>query len=173
MKPGLLVPQISDVVKNNKQTKNRKAKVEPAIPIEITGRKDGAIALAMFKSGLVKLPEALRNAIERAGANNSYKQVGDCFRQQLERWSPEWNSLVAANEGLTPYSLRHGYAWRGTKEINPPFVTRDLARMMRHDVRTHLKYYGAWTDTDDILDRVLKLNEANESADLISTPMTR
>ena len=173
MKPGLLVPQISDVVKNNKQTKNRKAKVEPAIPIEITGRKDGAIALAMFKSGLVKLPEALRNAIERARANNSYKQVGDCFRQQLERWSPEWNSLVAANEGLTPYSLRHGYAWRGAKEINPPFVARDLARMMRHDVRTHLKYYGAWTDTDDILDRVLKLNEANESAGLISTPMTR
>ena len=41
------------------------------------------------------------------------------------------------------------------------------------DVRTHLKYYGAWTDTDDILDRVLKLNEANESADLISTPMTK
>ena len=62
---------------------------------------------------------------------------------------------------------------RQTKEINPPFVARDLARMMRHDVRTHLKYYGAWTDTDDILDRVLKLNEANESADLISTPMTR
>ena len=50
---------------------------------------------------------------------------------------------MKANPGLSPYSLRHGYAYRGALAGIP---LRQLAASMGHDVRTHMKHYGQWTD---------------------------
>ena len=44
---------------------------------------------------------------------------------------------------MSPYSLRHGYAYRGALAGIP---LRQLAASMGHDVRTHMKHYGQWTD---------------------------
>ena len=44
---------------------------------------------------------------------------------------------------LSPYSLQHGYAYRGALAGIP---LRQLAASMGHDVRTHMKHYGQWTD---------------------------
>ena len=64
------------------------------------------------------------------------------LRQYLDR-HPYWAALVKANPGLSPYSLRHGYAYRGALAGIP---LRQLAASMGHDVRTHMKHYGQWTD---------------------------
>ena len=50
---------------------------------------------------------------------------------------------MKANPGLSPYSLRHGYAYRGAL-AGIPLI--QLAASMGHDVRTHMKHYGQWTD---------------------------
>tara|TARA_B100000073_G_C23250370_1_gene378015 strand:- start:37 stop:267 length:231 start_codon:yes stop_codon:yes gene_type:complete len=50
---------------------------------------------------------------------------------------------VKANPGLSPYSLRHGYAYRGALADIP---LRQLAASMGHDERTHMKHYGQWAD---------------------------
>lgn len=50
---------------------------------------------------------------------------------------------MKANPGMSPYSLRHGYAYRGAL-AGIPF--KHLAASMGHDVRTHMKHYGQWPD---------------------------
>ena len=112
------------------------------LPLDLPGREgEGARAVALLDSGLVKLPVAIRSQI-KAGA---HKGVGDAFRQLLDRF-PFWQSLVTANPGLTPYSLRHGYAWRGHKAYERSIPVRDLAALMGHNPATHHRHYGKWTD---------------------------
>ena len=89
----------------------------------------------------MKLPVAIRSQI-KAGA---HKGVGDAFRQLLDRF-PFWQSLVTANQGLTPYSLRHGYGWRGHKAYERSIPVRDLAALMGHNPAMHNRHYGKWTD---------------------------
>ncbi len=88
------------------------------LPLDLPGREgEGARAPTLLASGLVKLPAAVRSQID-AG---SHKGVGDAFRQLLNRF-PFWQSLVAAAPGLKPYSLRHGYAWRGHKAYEHAYL---------------------------------------------------
>ncbi len=112
------------------------------LPLDLPGREgEGARALALLDSGLVKLPAAIRTQITAC----AHKGVGDAFRQLLDRFS-FWQSLVAATPGLTPYSLRHGYAWRGHKAYERSIPVRDLAALMGHNPETHHRHYGKWTD---------------------------
>lgn len=97
--------------------------------------------MALLRSGLVKLPGAIRNQ----AAAGSHKGVGDAFRQLLDRF-PFWQSMAAATPGLTPYSLRHGYAWRDHKAYERSIPVRDLAALMGHNPATHHRHYGKWTD---------------------------
>ena len=83
----------------------------------------------------MKLPTGIINAPD-------FKTCGHSFRQYLDRHS-YWATLVEANPGISPYSLRHGHAYRGAWEGLP---LRLLAASMGHDIRTHMKHYGQWTD---------------------------
>lgn len=102
---------------------------------------EGERVLRMYESGLVKLPCQIINAKDN-------KLAGHAFGQYLRR-NAVWRSLVAANAGLTPYGLRHGYAWRGAKYYDLPIPLRDLADLMGHTLPTHLQYYGQWTSDQD------------------------
>ncbi len=129
-------------VKRNARTLKVAKPDRLVLPLDLPGRgEEGKRALALLDSGLVKLPVAIRSQIKVG----SHKGVGDAFRQLLERF-PFWQSLVAATPGLTPYSLRHGYAWRGHKAYSRSIPVRDLASMMGHNPATHHRHYGAWTD---------------------------
>ena len=93
-------------MKRNARTLKSSKPARRVLPLDLLGREgEGARAVALMDSGLVKLPTAIRSQIE-AGL---HKGVRDAFRQLLDR-SPFWQSLVEATPGLTPYSLRHGYA---------------------------------------------------------------
>ena len=98
---------------------------------------------------LVKLSTSLLAA-------KTLKDCGAYFRQYLER-HPYWQSLVKANQGMTPYSLRHGYAWRGAKYYEKSIPIRDLSALMGHDPKTHHRFYGKWTDEKDLIETVEKI----------------
>tara|TARA_B100002051_G_scaffold65221_1_gene61850 strand:- start:603 stop:854 length:252 start_codon:yes stop_codon:yes gene_type:complete len=61
-------------------------------------------------------------------------------------------------KGLKPYSLRHGFALRSA--LYTPIAIRTAARLMGHDVRTHMKHYGLWIDGQDIKKEVDAANMA-------------
>ncbi|MGB7564421.1 MAG: site-specific integrase [Prochlorococcaceae cyanobacterium] len=132
-------------VKRNKTTAQSPKPDRLALPLELEGRDDGARALALLEAGLVELPGAIRSTITTGG----HKAVGDAFRQLLDRL-PYWQGLVARTPGLTPYGLRHGFAWRGAHR-QPPIPLRDLAAVMGHSPATHLRHYGRWTAEADLI----------------------
>ena len=112
----------------------------------------GAQLAAQWASGLVKLPPQIATAV----AAGDFKLTGDALRQYLNRYQP-WKALVAATPGLTPYSLRHGFAWRAHKAYARSLSVRDAAALMGHDPVTHSKFYGRWTDEQGLLDPVAGL----------------
>jgi integrase len=132
-------------VKRNARTAATPSPDRLALPLEIEGRDDGQRAMTLLEVGLLELPLPIRNA----AATGEHKRVGDAFRQLLDRL-PYWASLVARVPGLTPYSMRHGFAWRGAHR-QPPIPLRDLAAVMGHSPATHLKHYGRWTAEADLI----------------------
>ena len=108
--------------------------------VELPG--EGARCVQLWQSGLVKLPTSIVNA-------KGFKAAGNAFATCLARHD-YWNSLKANTEGLIPYSLRHGYAYRAVtyEHYLEPVPIRDLAAYMGHDPKTHMKHYGSWTDDE-------------------------
>lgn len=152
---------IGSTVKRNKQTIANKKPPRVVEPMEVSGRDDGARALRLLMGGLAKFPPSLEKRIKEVD-KKGYKPVGDEFRQLLERYKP-WAALVDANPGITPYSLRHGFAWRGVKEAEVPVPIRDLAAAMGHNVNTHNKHYGAWTTSQETRAALRRANRATAS----------
>ena len=139
-------------VKRNKSSLGKKKKDRLVLPLDIPGREgEGQRMLDLYISGLVKLP----TQIETIKDNDSkvFKKCGDAFRQYLDRYKP-WIALTKQVKGLTPYSLRHGYAWRGHKSYSRSIPVRDLAALMGHNPNTHHKHYGKWTDEAGLLEVV-------------------
>ena len=56
--------------------------------------------------------------------------------------------------GLIQYSLRHGFAWIGSRYYDRPVPLRDLASLMGHDPKTHHKHYDSFTRDEDKKDSV-------------------
>lgn len=134
---------VGDVKRNRNSAAKPKAK-RLALPLDIRELPDeGARAIAQYESGLVRLPSSILAA-------KGYKACGDAFRQYLERHS-YWQVLTEQVKGLVPYSLRHGYAWRGVKYYERSIPLRDLAALMGHDIKTHMRHYGKWTDDESLI----------------------
>ena len=134
-------------VKRNKSSLGKKKKDRLVFPLDIPKREgEGKRMLDLYISGLVKLPTQIENA-------DTFKKCGDAFRQYLDRYKP-WVALTKQVKGLTAYSLRHGYAWRGHKSYSRSIPVRDLAAMMGHNPATHHKHYGKWTDEAGLLESI-------------------
>jgi integrase len=148
-------------VKRNRWAMKRPKAERLALALDIPGREgEGDLFLQLYASGLVKLPPRILTTIERG----EFKPVGEAFRKLLERY-PHWQSLVAANPGLTPYSLRHGYAWRGHKSYDHSLSVRDLSALMGHTPTIHLQHYGKWTDEAGLIEAVQKLSRVKLATD--------
>ena len=146
-------------VKRNSSSMGTKAKQHRlVIPLDIAGREgEGDRLLQLYGSGLVKLPRSIRHQIALVEQKGKFQDVGAEFAQKLERYGP-WQALRARIPGLTPYSLRHGYAWRAHKGSANPLPIRDAAAFMGHNVATHLKHYGQWTDEASLRASVERFN---------------
>ena len=148
--------KVGSHVKRNRRTMKNPKPPRLVVALEIPGRSDGAKALKLYESGLVKLPKTLRNRIAAVeSGKGEFKAVGDEFRQLLDRY-PYWSSMVAGTE-LTPYSLRHGWAWRAHKAYDRSLPVRDAAALLGHTTSTHQRHYGSWTDEADMLQAVANL----------------
>jgi integrase len=129
------------------------------LPLDIAGREgEGDRLLQLYGSGLVKLPKSIRNQIAAVEVKDRFQDVGREFAQLLRRYGP-WRALVARCPGLTPYSLRHGYAWRAHCCSANPMHPRNAAALMGHNVATHLKHYGQWTDEASLEAAVERFNQ--------------
>ena len=146
-------------VKRNSSSMGAKAKPHRLVkPIDVAGREgEGDRLLQLYASGLMKLPKSLRNQIAMVEEKGRFQDVGAEFAQKLERYRP-WQSLVARTPGLTPYSLRHGYAWRAHCCSANAMHPRITAALMGHNVATHLKHYGQWTDEASLEAAVERFN---------------
>jgi integrase len=146
-------------VKRNSSSMGAKAKPHRLVkPIDVAGREgEGDRLLQLYASGLMKLPKSLRNQIAMVEEKGRFQDVGAEFAQKLERYRP-WQSLVARTPGLTPYSLRHGYAWRAHCCSANAMHPRITAALMGHNVATHLKHYGSWTDEASLEAAVERFN---------------
>lgn len=145
--------RVGGQVKRNRRTMKQAKPDRLALPLDIPGREgEGARALQLYATGKVKLPFAVRTAI-RSG---EFKPVGDAFRQLLDRL-PLWQELVRDNPGLTPYSLRHGYAWRAHKCYERSLSIRDVAALMGHNPATHHRHYGRWVDDAGLIEAVTRV----------------
>ena len=80
----------------------------------------------------------------------AFKECGAYYRQYLERHD-YWKKLVKDNAQITPYSLRHSYAWRAAKYYSRSVPTRDILKLMGHNPKRHNKFYGIWTDNQDLI----------------------
>lgn len=126
--------------------KNRNPrKLEAIDPLTHQGLGD-SIAKRWY-SGELSLPVAVQNAIARvydepySFTSPNYKAVGDAVRQILER-NAFWNALVRVNPDITPYSLRHSFAWRCHRELH--METSMVAPWMGHSSHVHDKHYSAF-----------------------------
>ena len=146
-------------VKRNTSSMGAKAKPPRLVmAIDVAGREgEGDRMLQLYASGLVKLPQSLRNQIAMVEEKGRFQDVGAEFAQKLERYRP-WRSLKARTPGLTPYSLRHGYAWRAHCCSANAMHPRITAALMGHNVATHLKHYGSWTDEASLEAAVERFN---------------
>ena len=133
-------------VKRNAKTMNQKKELRLVIPIDIDGRQGEAQRLlSLYYSGLVKLPASLLKQIDLVEDKKKFQDVGHEFGQLLKRYKP-WKALVAANPDITPYSLRHGYAWRAHMCSPVPLPAKMAAASMGHTVIVHQRNYGSWID---------------------------
>ncbi len=154
---------VGSQVKRNASTMRRPKADRLALPLDIPGREgEGARYLRLFSSDRVKLPPRVLLTIERG----EFKAVGESFRKLLER-DLFWQNLVAANPGLTPYSLRHGYAWRAHKAYERSLSVRDIASLMGHTPAVHLQHYGKWTDEAGLIEAVSRLNAGASTASAV------
>ncbi len=137
-------------VKRNRRTMARQKPDRLVLPLDLPGREgEGSRVLSLYASKLVELPKPILTAV----GTGQFKAVGDAFRQLLDR-HPFWKGLVKSTPGLTPYSLRHGYAWRAHKAYSRPLSIRDAAALMGHNPITHHKHYGKWTDEKGLIEAV-------------------
>ena len=163
-------------VKRNANTMTKAVPPRVVAPIEVEGRVvdpaqpengEGSEFVTKFASGTHKLPRALKEQISRVvdkkhpRHTNSYQGVGREFRQQLERF-PFYASMIKKDPTLSPYALRHGFAWRATFGANR-LPLRATAALMGHDVKTHMRHYGSWIDKESTLEAVDKFNAAQRA----------
>ena len=59
-----------------------------------------------------------------------------------------------------PYSLRHGYAWRGAKYYGRSIPIQDLAALMGNTIKIHMKHYDKSTDDEELMGSVQAITKA-------------
>ena len=156
------VAQVS-CIKRNANTMDKQQPPRVVAPLEIDGRgNEGQRLLAAYADGTMRLPKALRNQIKRVvdpkhpNPTNTFQVVGAEFAQQLNRFG-YWKGLVEVQPELSPYALRHGFAWRATFGTNRMAV-RAAAKLLGHDVATHHRHYGGWISQEETLKEVERFN---------------
>ena len=120
----------------------------------------GKEIVADLESGKIKFPDPILRAIAKSDDEKGYKEIGERFGKMINRfWF--WKELKTKYSNLVPYSFRHSFAWRGSMETVPAIPYRVLADLLGHDLDTHLKYYGKWSNNAENKKRIEEANKNN------------
>ena len=120
----------------------------------------GKEIVADLESGKIKFPDPILKAIAKSDNEKGYKEIGERFGKMINRfWF--WKELKTKYSNLVPYSFRHSFAWRGSMETVPAIPYRVLADLLGHDLDTHLKYYGKWSNNAENKKRIEEANKNN------------
>ena len=153
----------SKVKQNLRSRENRKPRL--AIGLDCKGRNKGEAYnfLKDFATGAVKLPYAVQSQIDMINRGNKdhYQDVGAAFAQLLER-TDCWQELKKAEPDLTPYSLRHGWAFRSHTDSTNHLSVRSAAAAMGHTSQTHQRHYGQWIDQESLKQERDRFNKGVE-----------
>ena len=148
--------------KRNKATRGKKQKNRLVLPFDVPGREgEGERLVMLWRTSTIRFPQTVLNRINEV-EEKGFKPVGDEVRQQLERFK-FWQGLQAANPGLTPYSLRHGCAYRMHKSYDRPLSIRDAAALLGHTPQEHHASYGQWVDEAGLIDAVERITGAGRT----------
>ncbi len=149
-------------IKRNRNTKaNSKPKLRNIMGLDLPDKIGLSDEIkTKFESNLFKFPLPIRTQISKVKEKGTYKDIGQAYYQLLDRYKP-WKDLLktADGKGLTPYSLRHGWAWRATSLLDRPMSYKEAAGLMGHTPTTHLTHYGAYYDRATQEDSLAKYNE--------------
>ena len=119
-------------------------------PLELKGQPGlGKRLVMLLKSGQIKLPKAIRNQIEWVEEKGTFAGVGAAYKQQLERFH-YWQTLEKKHPGLSPYGLRHGWAWRSQKYSSRPLHYSQAAKLMGNSTKVFLQHYSSWVDRKEL-----------------------
>ena len=120
----------------------------------------GKEIVADLEAGKIKFPDPILRAIAKSDDEKGYKEIGERFGKMINRfWF--WKELKTKYSNLVPYSFRHSFAWRGSMETVPAIPYRVLADLLGHDLDTHLKYYGKWSNNAENKKRIEEANKNN------------
>ena len=137
-------------IKQNVQNQGKKIPPRRVFALDIKGKEGlGNELVAHYASGLYGLPEAVENQIKMVEEKRRFSDVGNTLSQQLNR-TTIWKQLTKKTKGLTPYSLRHRWAFIAHKASDSPISVRDAASSMGHTPQTHMAFYGSWTSEASI-----------------------
>ena len=148
--------------KRNKATRGKKQKNRLVLPFDVPGREgEGERLVMLWRTGTIRFPQTVLNRINEA-EEKGFKPVGDEIRQQLQRFR-FWQGLEATRPGLTPYSLRHGCAYRMHKSYDRPLSIRDAAALLGHTPQEHHASYGQWIDEAGLIEAVERITGAGRT----------
>lgn len=137
-----------------------------------SGASGDRLVHALDPQGFPGMGATLLALLEERGAAALPAASGSFWSNRLrdELWKrcPEWAVVVgeaaATGQGrLTPYSARHGYAFRGTRL---GLDHRNLSKLMGHNPQVHLKHYGRWTDDQSVAAAVAAALARQQEAEL-------
>ena len=132
-------------IKKNVNTSSKKREPRRAFAMDLVEKPNlGAKVLRLYESGLIKLPKAVLNQIEKVQEKNTFGDVGQAYVQILER-NELWKNIVKTNSDITPYSLRHRFAHQCHKGSTVPLSVKDAAAAMGHTPATHMSFYARYT----------------------------
>ncbi len=148
-------------IKQNTQTLSQEEKPpREVLGVDIAGREgEAAKVLQLYQSGLVKFPIAVLNQIKMVEQKGHFKDVGTSFTGILKRYKP-WISLVKKNKGVSPYSLRHSWAYRVHKATESPVDSSVAASLMGHSIEVHNRVYSTWIDKKTKKEAIARANKA-------------
>ena len=122
--------------------------------------KLGEEIIADLESGKIKFPDPILRAIAKSDDEKGYKEIGERFGKMINRfWF--WKELKTKYINLVPYSFRHSFAWRASMETTPALPLRTICSYMGHDQKTHLTYYGKWSNDAENKKRIEEANKNN------------
>ena len=128
-------------VKRNSSGKSADRLVQPLDPEGAAGM--GAELLALLRE---RGPAGLPTPSERTPLSTT---LLDYLDGRVPEWAELREEAAATGQGhLTPYSLRHGFAWRGSQLYG--LSPRVMAQLMGHTLAVHVRHYGAWASEVEV-----------------------